>query len=345
MNFSLNDIENWLPGYFSGDLAEEERAVVDTWRQHSPENEKIFEEARRAWDAIPLLREMEQFNSFEALKKINPRLKHPSGYRWLTYLQRAAAILIFPLLVYAGWLTFKNQDVVRQQADVVWQTIQTPPGFKSCFQLPDGSLVWLNSASSVTFPLTFANNARQVKVTGEAFFDVQENQDWPFSVSLGKINVKVLGTRFNVINYKNEARTEIILESGKVELQTETTSRPRILAEMKPGELARFNKKDNSVALKKVDTDKYCSWINGKLIFRDDPMDEVVRKLNRWFNVDIEVADPAIREYIYTASFQDESLDQILELLTISAPISYQVIQREMQGDQFSAKRIILRKR
>lgn len=345
MNLNLKDIEFWLPQYFPGNLSEEKRAIIDEWRQHSSENEDIFQQNLRAWDAIPLLKEMEQFNSFEALRKIEPRLKPTFQLRWKGNIQRWAAILLLPMFIYSGWLTYKHLIEVQKQSSVIWQTIKTPPGLKSHFQLPDGTLVWLNSASSITFPQEFDDDSRVVSVTGEAFFDVHNDARKPFSVGLGKISVKVTGTRFNVINYEHESATEIILESGKIELHSGSGKFSRALCEMKPGELAFLNKTDNTLVIKKVEVDKYCSWINGKLIFRDNPMNEVVLKLNRWFNVNIEVADSVISDYIYTASFQDESLDQILELLTISAPITYHVIRDDSQGELLTAKRIILKKR
>ena len=163
---------------------------------------------------------------------------------------------------------------------------------------------------------------------------------------MGRLHARVLGTRFNVINYDREDRTEIILESGKIELCTGTSEHPRSLSILNPGELAYFDKSVNSIKIFTVDAEKYVAWIGGKLIFKDDPMEEVIRKLNRWFNVEIEVADKAILDYIYTATFQNESIDQILELLTLTAPIRFQVLQREKQENEtFTAKRIILRKR
>jgi len=250
------------------------------------------------------------------------------------------------LLIYSGYLTFKSSLQRKAIApEPVWQTISTPPGVKSSFYLPDSTRVWLNSSSSITFPGIFTGNTRQVSVLGEAFLDVRANKEKPFIIDLGKFNVKVLGTQFDVINYVKEKQSEIILESGKITLFRGSSKNEQDLATLQPGELAAFDKENNKIGISRVETQKYISWINGKLIFRDDQMDEVVRKLNRWFNVEITIADPEIQKYVYTATFQDESIDQILELLTISAPIRYQVIQREKDNDMFKAKKIILRKK
>jgi len=334
-----------LPGYFSGEISEEDRATVNEWREESPGNEKEFQELKFAWDAMPLLQQMERSDQLDALRKVHTRIDSKSGKLWFLYFQRAAAILFFPLVAYTGFLWFKSgEPAAVVEVQPVWQTISTPPGVKSCFYLPDSSRVWLNSSSSIIFPERFEGNVRQAAGTGEAFFDIRKDESKPFWLSLGKMHVKVLGTRFDVINYSNEATTEVALESGKVELCTGSFDHPALLTAMNPGELALYSKAENSIHMKEVDVRKYSAWITGKLVFKDDPMEEVVRKLNHWFNVNIEVADPEILGYVYTATFQDESIDQILELLTLSAPIRYQIIQREKKGDMFSARRIILKK-
>jgi transmembrane sensor len=345
MTSSFDSIAMMLPGYFSNEISEEDRAIVETWRQESLDNERAFRELQKVWDAYPLLHKMEQYNALEALMKVHKRIHKNKSRHWISYLQRIAALLFMPLLLYSGYLTFKNHPSGKAvPTESMWQTITTPPGVKSCFVLPDSTKVWLNSSSSVTYPLSFTGDIRRVEVTGEAFFDVKEDQEHPFVAGLGKINVKVLGTRFNVINYEKENQVEVILESGNILLCQGTYNNEKTIADLKPGELAIYDKENNSYVIMAVQTDIYTSWINGKLIFKDESMDIVVRRLNHWFNVEIEVADKEILDYVYTATFQNESLDQILELLTISAPIRYRVIQREKEEEIFSAKRIILEK-
>lgn len=335
-----------LPGYFSGEISGENRAMIDSWRKESPENEKEFGQLLKAWESFSTLQEMEQYNAFEALRKVKETIRGKENRHWLSHIQRIAAILILPILAYSGYLFISNQKLKEVfSSGLQWQTLSTPPGVKSRFFLPDSSLVYLNSSSSVTYPLVFSGKMRQIKIDGEAFVNVRKDEEHPFVVDLGKIDVQVLGTQFDVINYQRENQTEIILESGSISLYRETGRDQKFLSDLKPGQLAVFGKEKNRLEIKSVQTEKYTAWTEGKLIFRDDSMIEVVRKLNRWFNVQIDLADPEISEYIYTATFRNESIDQILELLTISAPIRYQVVQREKQGDIFSPKKIILRKR
>jgi ferric-dicitrate binding protein FerR (iron transport regulator) len=346
MTSSFDKISILLPGYFSDDISEEDRIMIDAWRTESPEHEKEFQGLLKTWNAYPLLHDMEQFDSLKALRKVHVRIQNKESRHWILNLQRVAAILAIPLLFWSGYLTLKIRPFSKTfPAEVVWQTITTPPGVKSHFLLPDSTSIWLNSSSSVSYPLTFAEDFRQIKITGEAFLDVKKDQKHPLIVELGNINVKVLGTRFDVIHYDKENQTEVVLESGSISLSQGAVKNEKAIAELRPGELARFDKAGNNLEIKAVRTDKYTSWIHGKLVFRDDPMDEVVLKLNRWFNVQIEVANPEISSYIYTATFQNETIDEILELLAISAPIRYQVIHAKKEGEIFTSKRIILRKR
>jgi transmembrane sensor len=346
MHYDQEHIELLLPGYFNGILTEDERSEVEAWKNLSQQNQEIFNQSEKVWQSLYLLSEMEHYNPQKALQQVNQKIKQKQNQRWWYIWQRIAAVLFVPILIAVVWLSVSKPKTALLVESPTWQTFSTPPGVKAKFYLPDSTAVWLNSSSSISFPSYFAGDFRQVNAQGEVFFDVRKNTEQPFIVTMDKIHARVLGTRFNVINYDREDRTEIILQSGKIELCTGTCEQPRSLSVLNPGELAHFNKSGNTINILTVDTEKYVAWIGGKLIFKDDPMEEVIRKLNRCFNVEIEVADQAILDYVYTATFQDESIDQILELLTLTAPIRYQVVQREKQENHtFTAKRIILRKR
>ena len=269
--------------------------------------------------------------------------KHLRQNKFFTVFARVAAVIILPLLVYSIYLTsrtFKTNLLVDNQ--IVWQTIKTPVGMQTDFLLPDGSHVWLNAGSVFRYPNSFAKDKRQVELVGEAFFDVSKDASHPFLVKAGKMNVEVKGTRFNIINYPNETLTELILESGSVRLFSGDYEDHKTITLIKPGELAVLDNTQNQLSVSNVDIEKYTAWKEGKLIFRDDQMDEVVKKLNRWFNVEIVLQSSELKEYIYTATYRDETLPQILELLKISAPIKYNLIERKRLPDNSYSKRKIV---
>ena len=341
------DYDELLASYFSGILTESEEKELEDWKEASEENLAIFKNAEKVWKSINLLQEMRGYNVSKALLNVHSKTELSSGrYQkgFLFYWQRIAAILLLPLLI--SGIVYFMQAKHTSSNTVVWQTIFTPPGVKSHVKLPDGTFVWLNSGTSLNYPSSFSDGTRNVKLLGEAFFDVAKDEKHPFIVDLGKINIEVVGTKFNAINYEQEGQTEVVLTSGKVKLFENHKNRSRLVSEMVPGQQAIYIKEENTISLKDVDTGKYTSWIDGKLIFRDDPMDDVVRKLNRWFNVQIEISDPDIGSYIYTATFQNKTIEQILSLIKRTSPVEYTIIPgKQLNDGSFEKQQIILRKR
>jgi transmembrane sensor len=347
MKFSMSEVEDLLPGYLSGDLSENERTMIDEWRKDSPENESVYLEYCKAWEAIPLLNEMEKFNSFDALKKVNKRLIKTNFSGLWTIIQRVAAILLLPVLVYSGYQTLKNLSLKKQNEEqVVMQTISSRQGMVSEFSLPDGTEVWLNSGSELQFPIRFPRDIREVTLKGEAFFEVAKNVRQPFRVNAKDLNIDVLGTSFNVINYDNETQSEVILIEGKVKLSAEEGQVTKEYGTMHPGQRAVYKEEFHNVSTEEVNPEKYIAWRDGNLIFQDDSMEDVVKRLSRWFNVEIIIEDPEINEYIYKATFRNENLKQVLNLLKISAPIDYRIIESKVLPDgEFTKQKIYLMKK
>jgi ferric-dicitrate binding protein FerR (iron transport regulator) len=328
---------------FSGQLNVEEKKKLDEWKNASEENLSIFTKAKEIWYAFDLLQEMKKYNVLKALNKVDSKIKKNTYPRIIYYWQRIAAILLLPLIIATVFYIFQTRN--RTSDLVTWQTISTFNGVKSQIQLPDGTIVWLNSGSKLTYPSSFSKKERKVKLTGEAYFDVAKNKRQPFYIDLDQIGIAVTGTTFNVIHYPNEKQTEVVLSSGEVRLFEHENNKLKDIAKMKPGEKAVYETLLHKVNITQTDPDKYTSWINGYLIFRDDVMTDVVKKLSRRFNVNIEIGDQEIAGYIYTATFKDETLDQILYLLKRTSPITYTVIPpKQLKDGSFQSQKIILRK-
>ncbi len=344
MKFTQSEIEELLPSYLSGDMPDKERAMIEDWRQESPENESIYQESCRAWEVIPLLKEMEKFNSFEALTKVNKRLIKAENSNWRTIIQHIAAILLLPVLVYSGYQTIRNFSLKNQQKEsVVMQTVSSRPGMVSEFSLPDGTKVWLNSGSELQFPMPFQSGLREVNLKGEAFFEVAKKIKQPFRVNTRELNIDVSGTSFNVISYEGEVKSEVILIEGQVTLSAEVEKITKEFGELEPGQHAIYTAESQTISINKVDPEKYIAWLDGNLVFQDDPMQDVVKRLGRWFNVEIVIEDPAINEYIYKATFRNENLKQVLDLLKLSAPIDYRIVESiVLPGGEFTKRKVYL---
>lgn len=346
MDIENRKIEELLPGYLSGELTDDDRAIVDSWRKESSDNEELFRQYMQSWEAIPLLSEMEQFNSFKALQKINSRISAGSSGKFVRLLQRAAAILIVPLLLYSGYVTVQNLILNQDQEEqVMMQTVTSRQGMVSQFMLADGTKVWLNSGSELQFPSRFTGSGREVKLIGEAFFEVKKNPDQPFRVITKNIQIEDIGTSFNVESYADENLSEVILVEGEVRLTSQTPKAPKSVA-MTPGQRAVYREDDPNFRVQNVDVDKYIAWRDGTLMFRDDNMGDVVRRLGRWFNVEIIVNDPEIESYTYMATFRSETLTQVLNLLKLSAPIDYKIVDSQLlaNGEHTRQKVYIMKK-
>jgi ferric-dicitrate binding protein FerR (iron transport regulator) len=185
----------------------------------------------------------------------------------------------------------------------------------------------LNSGSYLSYSLPFINN-RQIKLEGEAWLEVTHDEEHPFEVSTINSTVKVLGTSFNMSAYPAENYVELVLQEGKVEFQGNKGDKKVIMA---PSERLVFH---NGNIIKSVtDPAKYKSWTEGKLVFRGDPMTEVARRIERWYNVKVELADKELEKYSFRATFQDDSLEAVLRLLSMTSPIRYKITPRELLQD------------
>ena len=198
-------------------------------------------------------------------------------------------------------------------------TVITENGQRSRVVLPDRSIVWLNSGTVLSYPNNFSGQNRKVNLQGQAFFQVAHNGNQPFLVQAHGLVVTVLGTRFDVNAFPETGEIAIVLESGKVELTHREFDSFRYT--MNPGELAAYNLTGNSVKVSKTNVSVYSSWKDGKLIFRNSSMKDVIEKLRRWYNVNIEVTDPEVYNSIFTGTIQNESYEEIFRLIEIACPV------------------------
>jgi ferric-dicitrate binding protein FerR (iron transport regulator) len=219
-----------------------------------------------------------------------------------------------------------------------WVEIKAPAWTRTQFSLPDGTTGWLNSNSSVKYNGNF-NADRQVTLKGEAFFDVFKDKKRPFIVNTSEINVKVLGTRFNIASYENEKYVEVVLEEGKLIFNNKEMNKSYI---MNPNDLVIYDKTLVEFSTEVVQPQKYLSWTNGKLVFRNDPLDVIARRLERWYNIDVEVDVSSTEDFRWHATFIDEGLEEVLNLLKRSLPIDYRIENGSLKPDGIYAKKKVI---
>ena len=225
-------------------------------------------------------------------------------------------------------------------------TLYVPGGVCSKVVLPDSTIVWLNSSSTISYPIYFDGDNRIVELAGEAFFDVTHDQTKPFIINSGILRVNVLGTSFNFKHYDEDTHAVVSVETGVVTLSAGSS----VITTLDAGKYATvdnqtlhtkvYNPQPDVISSKKTDpassttpkmiakdvyTDQFSSWRDYKMVFRDEAFSNVLNELSRRYNAEFEIQGEEIKDYEYTATFDDMSLEDVLKLLKLSAPIDYHV--------------------
>jgi len=254
--------------------------------------------------------------------------------RFFNLILKAAAVLFLPLLIYSGWNLLSSSDESKE----VCVEITAPAWTRAQFSLPDGTTGWLNSKSGIKYTGDFIKN-RKVELTGEAYFNVKKDEDNPFCVSTGDILLEVLGTRFNVASYNDEKEVEVVLEEGSLRFINISLDHSRL---MKPNDLIVYNKELKSISSSVVQPKKYLSWTEGALIFRNDPIDVIARRIGRWYNADVEIVSNIDTNLRLRATFFDENLEEVLKILKMSLPMDYRIQDAAIRSDSTYTRRKIL---
>ncbi len=329
--------ETTLHNYFAGTASEEERREVLAWVQESPDHKEEFlrREADFVFDSMPDTA-ASHAAAAQMLEIIAPQRRK---IRILRAVASAAAVFVVGAFLWVLHdnnrlskqvmsLTAQNEKLIAIPELVQGETVlsyKVNPGVKGKVTLPDGSEVILNSASVLTAPSQFENGKRVVELQGEGYFKVESNPDWPMYVKTQKgVTVKVTGTEFNLSTYSDDASLKLTLVHGKVSLIDDKEATEMVVKENEEvvvGAKSRLEKPIHKAADLKLNT----SWKDGYLVFDNTPIREVIKKMERWYGVDITVADARVMNNTFTASFRSESLQQVLTLLDITCSIKSKI--------------------
>lgn len=252
---------------------------------------------------------------------------------------RIAAIFIFGLCTFLAYQFFKAKDAANLSVTMAWKKSANPGRQTSTLLLADGSKITLNAASEIKYPVSFKGKTREVYLTGEAFFDVAKDHQHPFIVHTKNISVKVLGTAFDVKSYPNESTTETTLLRGKVEITLNKRPEKHLL--LNPAE--KFTLKHAAdPGVEHLNGDIYSitpityykedknailetSWMNNKLLFRNETFAELSLRLSRWYGVDFVFESAKLKDYRFTGEFEKESLAEALKALQFITPFDYKI--------------------
>ncbi len=234
----------------------------------------------------------------------------------------------------SGAVVVNESDTLDRSArkETIIETLNqliVPYGKRSKITLSDGSTVHLNSGSKLTFPEEFIGTRRQVYLDGEAFFEIETNKSKPFVVKSmnSNMDIKAIGTEFNVSAYSSDKQVTTVLITGEVHIETTNNNATLARTIMKPSELASWNKKNEAVKIKKVDTYPFISWMDGILKVNSEPLESVVKKIERFYNVRINIED-SLKKHIKISGKLDlnNEIDKTLENIVATTAINYKKI-------------------
>lgn len=264
-----------------------------------------------------------------------------TGY-FINVFSRAAAVLMIPILCYGLYISHKYEKIINEQTQASQHFYELKSSYDAITKvaLPDGSLVWLNYGSILKYPAIFSGQKRVVELIGEGYFEVAHNPEKPFIVKVGEIEVIARGTEFNITGYPDDNLVETSLINGKVEIgRLLPEGKTAMLFAMKPNDMAVYFKANGVVKNFIVTDDRNYSWKEGKVKFIKDPIEKVTKTLGRRFNADFFIKDQKSKELTFSATFDKESLPEIMKLMSIATPMKYTITEPKKLADGSYSKR------
>ena len=306
-----------------GELTNDELVEFEKYQREHPEEWKSSIQIKEGLDALSEVSTPDQTKNWRSIQ----RQIQTSKIRRIAFSSfKYAAVVAVSLLV--GYLI---QNQYKQTAESQYAEVEVMYGQMGHLFLFDGTEVWLDSGSRLKYPNQFNQGEREVILEGEGFFKVAKNKHLPFKVKTQRLEVEVLGTSFNVSSYDDSGKISVVLEEGSVRLNWPGGEE---ITTIKPGEMAELDSAADKLAIRKVDTKYYTDWKDGTLEFRDEPLGNIAKKLERWYNVQISIEDPAVADYKISGTvLRNKPVQQIIQALEFLAPVRTEYLSKSNQKD------------
>ena len=345
------EMENLILRYLSGGVSDREAHQLEVWLQEKEKNRQLFSLHKKIWLSSSILARYDADKIKKDRKKVDLKIHNYELQRSLdratrrikTFAYAASATLL--LGVISVLYLLHHATSAQQHLTSLGGEIEVPYGSKSLITLPDGSKVWVNAGSKITYPADFGLTSRNVYLTGEAYFDVAKMEEIPFFVNTDVMKIKVYGTAFNVKAYKDDDLVETTLDHGAISIFHNNTPDREISVEPKQKITIRRNTQKNPISsststsaittlsakTENLDiqelknTEVITAWKDNRLVFEQEPLWSLAKQLERRYNVQIRFSDEKIKEIRHTAVIKEMPIDQILEAISMTSPISYQI--------------------
>lgn len=313
--------EALLLKYINGSASSDEKKEVENWAGKSEENNETLTQLAYIYFAQKAHERINKRDARQAFRKVEKRIKRKSV---VLYVRRTAVAASFIIGVIGIASLFFPKSLITP----AMITVHSNDNTHTEITLPDGTSVHLNAASSLTYPAFYTENERKVALRGEAYFKVSHQENQPFIVSVPdkRMNIKVLGTEFNINAYTQDQTVQTTLVTGSIEVKTNDMKSPVLL---KPSEKAIYTPRDGKFTVEVVNPDRETDWMYNRLVFRETPMKEVLNRLTRFYNVEFDVKNQIIYNYTFTGTFEDKPLYQVLDYMKISSDIKYLITYRK----------------
>ena len=327
-------INELIATYLIEGLDKNALAELKVWIAASPENEDYFIQQREVWFSAVSREAASKYNKDKAFDTFKNRIgsrkqveKAPRQEFRLSALWRYAAIIAVILAVgcFSYWQGGVN--VKDTFADI---SVEAPLGSRTKLYLPDGTLVWLNAGSRMTYSQGFGVDNRKVELEGEGYFEVQRNEKLPFFVKTKDLQLQVLGTKFNFRDYPEDHEVALSFLEGKVELNNLLKKEKE--AFLAPDERAILNKANGLMTVETVTASNASQWTDGYLFFDEELLPDIVKELERSYNVNIHIANDSLNKFRFYGNFvrREQSIQEVLDALASTEKIQYKIEERNI---------------
>lgn len=334
--------ETHIINYLEGNLSKKDRLAFEEKLKISPSLQQEVEDIRFVLLTMDTIKCLNKVNTEDRWKKTSfklslLKLKHV----FLKSVQVILIALFLPLLVIIYYQREELTQINLLANEIV--EVKSAYGLVSKIILPDSTIAYLNSGSSLTYPLSFTKEKRNVSLIGEAYFIVKANPESMFEVKLNDgLSVCAYGTEFNINAYDTQEWISAVLVNGNISINRNNVSDVSSSRILQPGQIAIYDKETENINLSPANLYVATAWKDGKTVFRRAKMSEIVYRLSKHFNVDIELKNKELSDYEFSATFTTESLTEVLNLLMKASPIQWHYVEPEQQKDESFTKRKVI---
>ncbi len=361
-----NGLKVTIISFLEGTLTQSQADELTEWLQEDKYNKELFRQVEEMWHASRIITNTEP-DIKDGLRRMREKITERNIRRLPAKEVRfnihslvliAASILILITLTISGFIIYSGRSKPGVKNTAMVEAI-VPRGSRSAIILPDSTTVWLNSDTRLRYSTDYNLTHRTIYLDGEAYFKVSKNANLLFQVNTSEIKITALGTAFNVKAYRDEGTIETTLEEGEVSIDLINPEKKEKAMEtilLKPKQTAVYKKQEGNISLKEnknnniskvmvpkkqdvlyvqvnevPDTKLYTSWKDPKWIFRNEKLSSLVPKLERRYNVKIQIVDKPVEEYTFTGALLEESIEQVLAAIQLTSPIRYEINSQEVR--------------